>query len=273
MSEAPVVSEPRRRVLGALGEAGLETTRTVSSAYGVFVRTLYYLVRGRHEPGAIARQMYEIGNRSLVFVSLVMGFVGVILVYQGGIQTQRVLPDLSQLGATFLELLVRDLAPSLAALMVATRVGAGIAAELGSMAVTEQLDALRLSAADPVDYLVKPRFVASVVMLFVLTIVSGTVAYACGLVGAQVFFELSPRSFVDLSLVDAVDLGSGLAKCLAYGAAIPILSAHAGLTAQGGSNAVGAATTRAVVHSSLAVIALDFAISFGAHALFGDFSR
>ena len=78
-----------------------------------------------------------------------MGFIGMILVYQAGLQTKRVVPDFTMLGATYLELLVRDLAASIGALMLATRVGAGIAAEIGSMVVTEQVDALRMCAADP----------------------------------------------------------------------------------------------------------------------------
>ena len=76
----------------------------------MFVRTLYYVVRGRRERGAVVRQMYEIGNKSFVFVTITMGFIGMILVYQSGLQTGRVVPDFTMLGATYLELLVRDLA-------------------------------------------------------------------------------------------------------------------------------------------------------------------
>jgi phospholipid/cholesterol/gamma-HCH transport system permease protein len=256
--------------VGRLGDGGLSLFRAFSGAYGLLVQTLYYSLRGRREPGAIAKQMYEIGNRSLLFVCIVMSFIGMILVYQGGLQTQRVVPDLSQLGATFVEILVRDLGASICALMLATRVGAGIAAELGSMAVTEQLDALRLCAADPVDYLVKPRFLASLVMVLMLTVISSSAAYASGLFGAQIFFGINPRTFVNFSLLDWVDVANGVTKCLAYGAAIPIISAHAGFSATRGSEGVGRATTHAVVRSSLAVIALDFLIS-GAYLLaFGD---
>jgi phospholipid/cholesterol/gamma-HCH transport system permease protein len=261
---------PRGGALGALGDAVIELTQIGAQTYGLFVQTLYYSVRGRRERGAVLQQMYEIGNRSLGFVCIVMGFIGMILVYQGGLQTQRVVPDLSQLGATFLEVLVRDLGASICALMLATRVGAGIAAELGSMAVTEQLDALRLCAADPVDYLVKPRFWASVVMVLVLTVVSGGTAYASGLVGAEIFFGINPRTFVNLTLVDAVDVATGLTKCVAYGAAIPLISAQAGFSATRGSEGVGAATTQAVVRSSLAVIALDFLISGAFYLAFGE---
>src|SRR6185437_6284600 len=145
-----------------------------------FVRTLYYCARGRREPGAVVRQMYEIGNRSLFFLTVVMGFIGMILVFQAGLQTRRVVPDLTLLGATYLELLVRDLAASLGALMLATRVGAGIAAEIGSMVVTEQVDALRMCAADPIDFLLKPRFLASMVMTTVLIVWGAVIAFVAG---------------------------------------------------------------------------------------------
>src|ERR1700733_11400272 len=121
--------------------------------YSVFVRTLYYVVRGKRQKGALVRQMYEIGNRSAFFLTITMGFIGMILVYQGGLQTERILPDFSRVGAGYLELLIRDLAASIGALMLATRVGAGIAAEIGSMVVTEQVDALRMCAAEPIEFL------------------------------------------------------------------------------------------------------------------------
>ena len=230
-------------VVKEVGAAALALARTARELYSLFVRTLYYTFRGKREPGAVTTYMYEIGNRSLFFLTVVMGFIGMIMAYQGGAQTKRVLPDLSLLGANFLELLVRDLAASIGALMLATRVGAGIAAEIGSMVVTEQVDALRMCAADPVDYLIKPRFIASIVMTTALGIWSAAVAYLTGMATALVWFDVSPRTFSNLALVDSVDLGTGLAKCIAYGAAIPIVSGHAGLSTFGGSEGVGTATT------------------------------
>jgi phospholipid/cholesterol/gamma-HCH transport system permease protein len=212
--------------------------------------------------------MYEIGNKSLFFISTTMGFFGLILVYQAGLQTKRVVPDFTMLGATYLELLVRDIAASIGALMLATRVGAGIAAEIGSMVVTEQIDALRMCAADPIDFLIVPRFLASVVMTMVLVIWSGAVAFVAAGATAYVAFDVSPSTFVNLSLVDAGDLITGLTKCLAYGAAIPIVSGYCGLSTFGGSEGVGWATTRAVVNSSLAIIILNFFISGAAFLVF-----
>jgi phospholipid/cholesterol/gamma-HCH transport system permease protein len=252
---------PEPTGVGALGARAIELVRAGFELYSVFVRTLYYCFRGRWEKGAMLVQMYEIGNRSVFFLSVVMGFIGMILVLQAGIQTKRVLPELSLLGANYLELLVRDLAASIGSLMLATRVGAGIAAEIGSMVVTEQIDALRMCAADPIDYLIKPRFLASIVMTTVLGVWSAGVAIGTGMLTAYVMFDIRPGTFMNMSLVNAGDLTLGLTKCVAYGAAIPVVSGHSGLSTYGGSEGVGWATTRAVVNSSLAVIVLDMLIS------------
>jgi phospholipid/cholesterol/gamma-HCH transport system permease protein len=252
---------PEPTGVGALGARAMELVHEGLELYSVFVRTLYYVARGRREEGATLAQMYEIGNRSLFFLTVVMGFIGMILVLQSGIQVKRVLPELSLLGANYLELLIRDLAASIGSLMLATRVGAGIAAEIGSMVVTEQIDALRMCAADPIDYLIKPRFLASIVMTTALGVWSAAIAMATGAVTAHVMFDISPVTFFNFSLVNAGDVILGLTKCLAYGAAIPIVSGHSGLSTYGGSEGVGWATTKAVVNSSLAVIVLDMLIS------------
>jgi phospholipid/cholesterol/gamma-HCH transport system permease protein len=274
MNEAlpEIESSPPERggLLFELGAAGIDLAYGVRELYSIFVRTLYYSVRGKREPGAVVSQMFLIGNKSLFFLSITMGFIGMILVLQAGIQAQRVVPDFSMLGATYLELLVRDIAASIGALMLATRVGAGIAAEIGSMVVTEQIDALRMCAADPIDFLIVPRFKASIVMTLVLVVWAGTIAFVAGAVTAHMAFEVPYRTFFNTRLVDAGDLITGLTKCIAYGAAIPVVSGYCGLSTFGGSEGVGWATTRAVVSSSLVVIMLNVAISIAAFILFNQ---
>jgi phospholipid/cholesterol/gamma-HCH transport system permease protein len=256
-------------LLHFLGAEAIGLVRTGLELSSVFIRTLYYCFRGRPDFGAIVRQMFEIGNRSVVFLTVVMGFIGMILVFQGGLQVKRVLPEFSMVGASYLELLIRDLAASIGALMLATRVGAGIAAEIGSMVVTEQVDALRMCAADPIDYLIKPRFIASLVMTVCLVVWAAGIAMLTGMVTAYVMFDINPKTFFNLQLVDAGDLIVGLAKCVSYGAAIPVVAGHSGLTTHGGSEGVGWATTRAVVNGSLAVIVLDLILSAIGYVLFG----
>jgi phospholipid/cholesterol/gamma-HCH transport system permease protein len=250
------------------GSAAIDLFVGARDVYSVFVRTLYYCVKGRREKGAFAKQLYEIGNRSLGFLCITMGFIGMIMVYQAGLQAKRVVPEYSMLGATYMELLVRDFAASIGALMLATRVGAGIAAEIGSMVVTEQVDALRMSAADPIDFLIVPRFLASLIMTTVLVVIAGLVAFCAGAGTAYFAFEVRPEVFFNTALLDKGDVLTGLAKCIAYGAAIPIVSGHCGLSTFGGSEGVGWATTRAVVNSSLAIIILNFFISSASILIF-----
>ena len=268
MSPAPAGSTSPRFVydLGVLGVDLFVSGRELAL---VFVRTLYFLVRGRRDRGAVVRQMHAIGVESLFFVSITMGFIGMIFVYQSGVQLRRVIPDFSQLGATYLELLVRDLAASIGALILATRVGAGIAAEIGSMVVTEQVDALRMCAADPIDFLIVPRFAASLVMCTALILVAGAVAFATGALTADLAFDVPLRTFCSAALIGWPHVVTGLTKCLAYGAAIPVVSGYCGLSTFGGSEGVGWATTRAVVNSSLAIIVLDAVISTGSLMIFG----
>ncbi|ACY15942.1 MlaE family ABC transporter permease [Haliangium ochraceum] len=209
----------------------------------------------------VARQMYDIGNRSFVFIAVTMGFFGMVFIYQGALQLDRIVGDVSLLGREFSKLLVKDLGPSLTAMMLATRVGAGIAAELGSMTVTEQVDALRMSGVRPIDYLVAPRLLAALVMVTALAIFGTAVAFAAGGLTAWAYFDLNPRAYFDLSQVEFGHLGLGLVKAVVYAANIPLIAAFCGLRAHGGSAGVGRATTAAVIGSSFAVLSWDLALS------------
>ncbi|MCU1282052.1 MAG: hypothetical protein JWM53_5598, partial [bacterium] len=166
-----------------------------------FAGSLRWLARGRRGTsitrGEVLRQLYQIGNRSLLFVCVTLGFLGMVLVFQTCLQVNRITGDLSQVGAEFIKILVHEFGPSLTAMMLATRVGAGIAAEIGSMVVTEQIDALRMNGVDPVDYLIVPRFLASLVMTGVLTTIGVAAAIGMGALTAYYSFHLNPIVFLD----------------------------------------------------------------------------
>jgi phospholipid/cholesterol/gamma-HCH transport system permease protein len=266
--EEPLPNPDDRGFVASLGAGFIDLGKTAKELNSVFARTLYYSFYGKSEKGAFIQQVYEMGNNSVMFLTIFMGFFGMILVFQAGVQAMRVVPDLSLLGATYLQLLIRDLAASIGALMLATRVGAGIAAEIGSMVVTEQVDALRMCAADPIEYLVVPRFKAGIVATTAVIIWSALIAWLSGMLTAWSTFGVLPRTFANVSMVSTGDLVVGLTKCVAYGAAIPIVSSHSGLSTFGGSEGVGWATTRAVVNSSLAVIILNLLISTAGLMLF-----
>jgi phospholipid/cholesterol/gamma-HCH transport system permease protein len=252
------------RVTGAFGALGSD----LRGLYEMLRHTLYFVMRGRLDRKAVVEQAYLIGNGSVLFVTVTMTVVGMITVVQTGIQTQRVIPELSLLGANIIQIMVREFAPTVCALMLATRVGAGIAAEIGSMVVTEQVDALRMSAADPVEYLVAPRFVASVLMTTALAFWSLFASLVAGTLAANAVFDLNYATFVNFNLVSMGDFIVCLLKAVCYGAAIPIVSSQRGLTTFGGSEGVGWATTNAVVHSSLAIIILDLILSIFGYVVF-----
>jgi phospholipid/cholesterol/gamma-HCH transport system permease protein len=155
---------------------------------------------------------------------------------------------------------VRELGPVLAALMVAGRVGAGITAELGSMAVTEQVDALRALAADPVRKLVVPRVAALVLILPVLTILADTVALFGGLVMAVFEIGQTRAYYMShvLSALTVQDIWSGVGKTFFFAFFIGVIACYNGLNAKGGADGVGKATTTTVVSSSISVIISDF---------------
>jgi phospholipid/cholesterol/gamma-HCH transport system permease protein len=255
---------PVRRIESFVESVGARVLGGGAAARGlarVLGATLAGTLRGQRPRGEVANQMYIIGNKSLLFIAVTLGFIGMVMVYQTCLQLSRITGDLSQVGPQFLRLLIQDFAPTITALMLATRVGAGIAAEIGSMKVTEQVDALRMSGVTPIDYLIVPRFIACVVMTLVLTVFAVMVAFAAGGLTAYNSFDVNPRVFFDMSRVGYFDVGLGLSKGLAYGIAIPVISGFCGLGARGSAEGVGWATTAAVIGSSFAVIVINFVIS------------
>ncbi len=229
------------------------------------VRLLGQVIRslGRRLPPAdrLSAQMHNVGNNSVVFISVTLGFLGLILVYQGCVQVLKVLPDLSGVGGAFIFAMVRTFGPTITGLMIATRVGAGIAAEIGSMTVTDQVEAMKVANSDPVSYILAPRFLACVVMTPVLWVFGTLVGIVAGYLMGHWRFGIATPTFLNLHVTTVHDVVIGFLKAESYGIVIPVLAADAGFKARGGSEGVGWATTSAVVNASFAVIVLDFVIS------------
>ncbi len=218
--------------------------------------TLRRGIRGR----PFVEHIADAGVGSLFFIAVTLGFVGVIAVYQTAEQMTRIIPEFSLLGAGSIQLLVREFAPMVTGLMVATKVGTGLAAEVGSMVVTDQVDAMRLCGADPLEELVVPRVWGTVVAMVALSALGGVVALAAGVHVAWVAFDVPADTFLSGRFVRMSDLWVGLTKAVVFGFSIPVVSIACGLEAKGGSDAVGEATTRAVVWSSFSVILLDLVV-------------
>lgn len=232
-----------------------------AAAAGLFGRTAATALGGRWNRREFVAQLYVIGNESLPLVFGAVSFIGMIMVAQAGLQMERFIGNLGLVGPIVMPLYIREFAPTICGLMIATRVGAGIAAELGSMKVTEQLDALRMCNSDPIAYLVAPRFLASIVMSVVLAQCAVLFAIGAGAAVGFLAFGVNPRIFVNLSYADFGDVFVCVLKSLAYGAAVPIAASYCGMRATGGAEGVGEATTQAVVAASTAIIALDLILS------------
>lgn len=226
----------------------------VTTLRAMFSRPFYF-----HD---VVEQFEQIGIGSLTVVVLAGFFTGAVLALQTGI-------TLDQFGARpfvgrlISASMVKELGPVLTGLMLAGRVGSGIAAELGSMVVTDQINALRALGTDPVRKLVVPRVLAGVVMAPVLTVIANTV----GIIGGWLIAVYQLRVASSLywsSIIEGLylqDAWMGLLKPFVLGYAIVTIGCHVGLRTTGGTQGVGRATTNAVVAASVAVIAVDFFVT------------
>src|SRR5439155_4761538 len=207
-------------------------------------------------------QMGAIGVGSLGLVIVVSLFTGAVAAVQAAYQFSNVVP-LKYLGSVILRSTVIELGPVLTALVVGGRVGAAIAAELGSMKVTEQIDAMRAMGVNPVRVLVLPRVVAATLMLPIIVIFSDAIAIAGGMVVAVFSIGVSPATYVS-GLKDFFylkDLASGLLKAVVFGNIIGTMGCYFGFATEGGAEGVGAATTRAVVSSCVLVLITDYVLA------------
>ena len=210
----------------------------------------------------ILEQMNQIGVNSLSIVLLTSIFTGMVLALQTGYEMAR-FGSKMYVGSVVALSMIRELGPVLTALVVAGRVGSGITAELGSMQVTEQIDAMRALATNPIKKLVATRILATVVMLPFLTVVADTVGILGGFVISIANLNLN-FEFYRYTVIDALtltDLITGLIKPVVFGLIISLIGCYMGMTTKGGTRGVGRATTNSVVVSSILILASDFLLT------------
>jgi phospholipid/cholesterol/gamma-HCH transport system permease protein len=216
----------------------------------------------------LVQQMDEIGVKSLNIVLLTGFFTGMVLALQSSVQLKTFGADI-YVGRLVAGSMIRELGPVMAGLMVAGRVGSGIAAQLGSMRVTEQIDALNTLGTDPIKKLVTPRLLAAMIMLPVLTVINDLVGLIGGNIIARFMVDL-PSSFYWQTVWEQIMSGGfslgyipnefiqGLVKPFVFGAIIAITGCYFGLGTTGGTEGVGQATTRTVVTSSVLILVTDY---------------
>jgi phospholipid/cholesterol/gamma-HCH transport system permease protein len=244
--------------LEKLGAGTLRRLEEVGQAARFVGRVATSLVRLRWEGSQVVLQMARAGVDSVPLVLLTGLFSGMVLAYQTANQLLR-LGGEAFVGGLIAVSMAREAAPVFAAVTVAGRVGAGFAAELGTMVVTEQVDALTVMGTDPLEYLVVPRALALLVMLPVLVMLTNAVGSVGGYVVSvavgvpgSVYVE-SVRRFLDLH-----DVVGGLLKAAAFGLLIALVACHKGLRASGGALGVGQATTGAVVAAIAGILAANY---------------
>jgi phospholipid/cholesterol/gamma-HCH transport system permease protein len=247
------------------------------TAVGVYQ---YFMLAGRASRFVVARpfywrdtlrQMDRMGVGTLPILLLTGLFTGMVLALQSAVALQRFGAEI-YIGSLVGVSMVRELGPVLAALIFAGRVGSGIAAELGSMRVTEQIDALQSFGTDPIKKLVTPRLLAGLIMLPILTVITDAVGIFGGLVVSVYSVQISPDVYLSGVWGTLAQSGfafgffprdfiTGLVKPLVFGGIIAHTGCHYGLAAKGGTEGVGLATTRAVVMSSILILVVNYFVT------------
>lgn len=241
---------------------GLWSQRLLAAIFLGGQVTLHLLAGKIHRRNTL-EQMAIVGPQSLTISLITAGFIGAVFT----IQVTREFINFgatSAIGGVLAIALSRELAPVLTAVVLAGRVCSAFAAEIGTMRVTEQIDALYMLKTDPIDYLVIPRVIACCLMLPLLTILAIILGMAGGVLIADSLYNIPPRIFLDSaqSFLEVWDLGSAALKAVVFGALVAIIGCSWGLTTTGGAKGVGQSTTTAVVTALLAIFISNFFLSW-----------
>jgi len=250
------------QVLASLGALVALFGQSVSSV----CRQLLFL---RFRFREVVLQCYFVAVESFPVIVFSLTFVSLMMVIELSYHMKLVLRQDSLVPAFSTVLILRELGPVLTSLLLASRVGASISAELGTMRITEQLDALRLLAVDPVEYLVIPRWFASVFAAVSLAVVSVAVSIFAGAFIASIQLGLSRWQYFNTMFLFATmdDFKSCIVKSAVFGTIIPIVASHHGFRCRHGAEGVGNAATLAVVNSSVLIIIADFVLTYMLYAV------
>lgn len=247
-------------VITRLGGAVMEFVEAWGDVASFAGSALWLMFTSRPSRGTLTPNFYQIGVRSVPVIGITGLFIGMVLAVQSYADFMKLPGMRGWLGVAVNGSVIRELGPVLAATMLAGRIGSAIAAELGTMRVTEQIDALICLGANPIRYLVVPRFLACVFLIPLLTILADFMGVMGGAFIATQYFGIEPYEYWTRSQqeVGLWDIGTGLFKSMVFGAAIAVISCHRGFHSSGGAEGVGRAATNAFVMSFVAILILDF---------------
>ncbi len=251
-------------------DTGFEFLEYLGSLTELFARSALEIVKTPWRGSMILEQMEVIGLKSLPIAFLVAIFSGMVLVLQTGVQLQRFGAEGYAAGIAAIAL-SREIIPVLSSLVLAGRISSGIAAEIGTMKVTEQIDALRSLGTDPHSYLVVPRTIAASVMLPLITSVGIAVGLFGGLLIGTSKLGLTPQQYMSSALqwLKQSDFTTGIGKTFFFGAIIAVVGCHSGFWTTGGAEGVGRSTTQAVVMASVIILIVNYFLTDWFVRLFG----
>jgi phospholipid/cholesterol/gamma-HCH transport system permease protein len=251
------------RAIESVGAGVISVAREAGGIGVLFGRVIRSLVPPALDGRELWRNLHKMGVRSVPIVALTAFFTGGIMLIQSGIFVRR-FGAYSLLGWGVGYAVFREVGPILISLMFSGRVGANNTAELGTMTVTEQIDGLRALAIDPVRYLLVPRVVAMILMLFCLTLIGDLVAIIGGAVMGKVLLGVDLSSFYHsfAENLKVRDLMHGLVKSLAFGSIIALSSCHFGVSVRGGAVGVGRAVNAAVVAAAVGIMLCDYFMTY-----------
>ena len=250
------------RFVRAVGRAAL-TLMAATGRLAMFTAvSLSHCVRPPFYARQLLRQFVDIGYFSLPVVGLTTLFTGMVLALQSYTGFARFNAE-SAVATVVVLSVTRELAPVLAGLMVAGRIGASMAAEIGTMRVTEQIDALTTLSTDPIKYLVVPRLIAGLVMLPVLVLIGDIIGVFGGFLIGVYRLDFNPASYISATwqFLETIDVVSGLVKAAAFGFLVALMGCFHGYHSRGGAQGVGKATTNAVVSASILILVFNYVIT------------
>ncbi len=246
-------------IFDSLGKSVLHAVEEMGRIILLFLSVLSWMVRPPWRLRNIFKQMEFVGVRSIFVVVLTGMFTGMVMALQG-YHGFRMFSAESMVGSAVALGMTRELGPVLTSLMVTARAGSAMAAELGTMKVTEQIDALYVMAANPVQYLIVPRVIAGVIMVPFLTVISDFVGILGGyFVGVQIL-NINSGIFIKniTKMVELNDIYNGLIKAACFGLILSLVGCYKGFNTSGGAEGVGRATTEAVVLASITILISDY---------------
>ncbi|MAG99075.1 MAG: ABC transporter permease [Rhodospirillaceae bacterium] len=250
------------KILQHIGRIFLAFLATVGCLAPFMGSAAVHCVRPPFYPRTVLRHMVEIGYYSLPVVGLTAIFAGMVLALQSYTGFARFSAEGAIANVVVLSI-TRELGPVLAGLMVAGRIGASLAAEIGTMRVTEQIDALTTLSTNPMKYLVAPRIIAGLVMFPFLVLVADVIGVYGGYLVAVYKLGFNPANYLQRTyeFLQAEDVNSGLVKAAVFGVIVTLMGCYHGYHSKGGAQGVGKATTNAVVSASILILSFDYILT------------